>query len=72
MLKRVLTGVIGIPLVILIMILGNPLLQIMGCIVALIGVYEFYDVIKKQYHPIDWIGYGVTTVSYTHLTLPTT
>lgn len=64
MLKRVLTGVIGIPLVILIMILGNPLLQIMGCIVALIGVYEFYDVIKKQYHPIDWIGYGVTIILF--------
>ena len=64
MFKRVLTSVIGIPLVILIMILGNPLLQIMGCIIALIGVYEFYDVMKKQYHPISWMGYGVTIIFF--------
>lgn len=64
MLKRVLTGVVGIPLVILIMILGNPLLQIVGCIVALIGVYEFYSVIKKKYHPITWGGYLITILFF--------
>ena len=64
MFKRILTSVIGIPLVILIMMLGNPLLQIMGCIIALIGVYEFYDVIKKQYQPITWVGYVVTVVFF--------
>ena len=57
MLKRVLTGVIGIPFVILLMVLGNPILGIVGCIVALIGIYEFYQVIGKKYKPIKWIGY---------------
>lgn len=57
MLKRVLTGVIGIPFVILLMVLGNPILGIVGCIVALLGVYEFYQVIEKKYKPMKWIGY---------------
>lgn len=64
MLKRVLTAVVGIPVAILIMILGNPLLQIVGCIIALIGIHEFYGVIKKKYHPISWIGYVITLVFF--------
>ena len=64
MLKRFFTSVVGIPLAILIMILGNPILQVVGCIIALIGIYEFYGVIQKKYHPISWIGYVVTLVFF--------
>lgn len=64
MLKRVLTAVVGIPLVILIMILGNPILQIVGCLIALIGIHEFYGVIQKKYHPITWIGYIITLLFF--------
>lgn len=64
MLKRVLTAVVGIPLVILIMILGNPILQIVGCLIALIGVHEFYEVIQKKYNPITWLGYIITLLFF--------
>ena len=64
MLKRVLTAIIGIPFVILLMALGNPILGIVGCIVALIGMHEFYQVIKKKYAPITWIGYIILIVFF--------
>lgn len=64
MLKRILTGVIGIPVVILLMYLGNPVLKYAGMIVALIGVYELYHVLGKKYHPIRWIGYLSTVVYF--------
>lgn len=63
MLTRVLTAVIGIPLVILLIILGNPVLKYVGAIVALIGVYEFYQMISKEYRPMRLLGY-LATVAY--------
>ncbi|MGL4736982.1 MAG: phosphatidate cytidylyltransferase [Cellulosilyticaceae bacterium] len=64
MLTRILTGVIGIPVVILLMYLGNPVLKYAGMIVALIGVYELYHVLGKKYKPIKWIGYLSTAVYF--------
>lgn len=64
MLTRVLTGVVGIPLVILIMVLGNPILTIAATIVALIGVEEYYKMIGKKYSPMRWIGLGATLVYF--------
>ncbi|MEF9958427.1 MAG: phosphatidate cytidylyltransferase [Niameybacter sp.] len=64
MLKRVLTAVIGIPFVILLIALGNPTLQIVGGIVALIGMHEFYQVTEKKYKPIKWLGYGIGLIFF--------
>lgn len=64
MLTRILTGVLGIPVVILLMYLGNPVLTYAGMLVALIGVYELYHVVGKQYRPLKWIGYGATLVYF--------
>lgn len=63
MLTRILTSVIGIPLVILLMVLGNPVLQYAGGAIALIGVYEFYHMISKQYKPMRLLGY-IATILY--------
>lgn len=64
MFTRVLTGVIGIPIVILIMLLGSPYVEIAGLAIALIGVYEFYHMLQKKYKTIDWIGYGSVVIYF--------
>ncbi|MGL4344606.1 MAG: phosphatidate cytidylyltransferase [Cellulosilyticaceae bacterium] len=64
MLTRILTAVLGIPAVIFLMYVGNPLLKYAGMVIALIGVYELYHVLEKKYHPIKWIGYISTAVYF--------
>ncbi|MGL6174212.1 MAG: phosphatidate cytidylyltransferase [Cellulosilyticaceae bacterium] len=64
MLTRVLTGVVGIPLVILIMILGNPTLKIAALVIALIGVDEYCKMLGKKYAPMRVIALGSTAVYF--------
>ena len=57
-LKRVLTTLIGLPIVIMVLILGNE--YIIGGIVlvaSIICMYEYFNVIKKVCKPVQWIGY---------------
>lgn len=57
-LKRILTTVIGLPLVILVFILGNK--YVIGGIIliaSIICIYEYFNVIKKVCKPVKWIGY---------------
>ena len=57
-LKRILTTVIGIPIVIATLLLGNE--YIIGGIVliaSIICMYEYFSVIKKVCKPIQWVGY---------------
>ena len=64
MFTRIMTSVIGIPLVIAIIVLGNPWLQyaIMG--VSLVATYEIYHVIKNNHKPIVLLGYASVIVHY--------
>ncbi|MGL4362284.1 MAG: phosphatidate cytidylyltransferase [Cellulosilyticaceae bacterium] len=57
MITRVLTSVVGIPFVILLMAIGSPYLELSACVVALIGIYEFYHMMNQKYNTIPWIGY---------------
>lgn len=57
MLKRIMTAVIGIPLVMAVIILGSPYLQITIIGSSLIGVFEFYRVIGKKDNPLTILGY---------------
>lgn len=60
--KRVLTSVLGFPLVIAIIVLGNTIIiDIFFALVALIGIKEYYDAFEKGKNakPIRWIGYLV-------------
>ena len=57
-LKRILTTVIGIPIVVIALLLGNE--YIIGGIVliaSIICMYEYFNVIKKVCKPIKWVGY---------------
>jgi phosphatidate cytidylyltransferase len=57
-LKRILTGVIGLPIVALILIFGNIyLIDIIFSIVAIIAIHEYFNAFSKKHKPVKWIGY---------------
>ncbi|SDK46731.1 phosphatidate cytidylyltransferase [Natronincola ferrireducens] len=60
MLKRIISGVVGIPLLIFIVLYGDLPLYLATMLVSLIGLGEFYHAMTfKEYNPISYIGYGV-------------
>lgn len=64
MFTRIMTSVIGIPLVIAIIVIGNPWLQYVIMGVSLIAMYEIYHVIKKSHKPIVLLGYVAVIMHY--------
>ena len=57
-LKRILTTLIGLPLVVLVFILGNK--YVIGGVIftaSIICTYEYFKVIQKVCKPIKWVGY---------------
>ena len=61
--KRVLTSLIGLPLVTLILILGNSyVMDVVLMLIALICMKEYLGVIEKVAHPIKWVGYISTII----------
>lgn len=60
--KRILTSVLGLPLIIAIIVLGNTIvIDIFFAIVAIIAIKEYFDAFEKggKAKPIKWIGYVV-------------
>ena len=58
--KRVLTSVLGLPLVIVILVFGNEtIIDIFFAIVALIAIREYFGAFEKskKAKPVKWIGY---------------
>lgn len=64
MFTRIMTSVIGIPLVIAIIVIGNPWLKYVVMGVSLIAMYEIYHVIKNNHKPMVLLGYGAVMVHY--------
>lgn len=57
-LKRILSGVIGLPIVALILIFGNIyVIDVLFAIVAIIALYEYFNSFKKSNKPVKWVGY---------------
>lgn len=57
-LKRILTSIIGLPVVILTFSFGNK--YIIGGVIfiaSIICMYEYFEAIKKVCKPIEWVGY---------------
>jgi len=63
MLKRTLTVVIGLPVVIFLVNRGGLLLVLLCAVMALIGLRELYVALSGKHHPIHFIGY-IFTVGY--------
>lgn len=63
MLTRIISGLLGIPLLVIVLYKGGILLYGATMIVALIGLYEFYHAMKnKNFNPISFLGYGLTII----------
>lgn len=61
--KRILTTVLGLPIVALLFALGNKyMIGVVILIVSIISMYEYFEVVKKVCKPIEWIGY--LSISY--------
>lgn len=69
--KRIITSVIGIPLVIALITFGNIyLIDVVIAIVAIISLYEYFNAFK-EYKPIKWIAYLLAaSISCIHIITP--
>lgn len=57
-LKRVLSAILGLPLVIIILTFGNNyIIDVFLSIIAIISLKEFFDACSKKLNPVRWIGY---------------
>ena len=56
--RRVLTSVLGMPLVIIIVIFGNRyVLNVLFTLIGLLCMHEYIGVIEKVSHPMKWLAY---------------
>ena len=56
--KRLLTAVVGLPIVIAILILGNKyVIDVLIAIIAIIALHEYFKCTEKEIKPISWLGY---------------
>lgn len=67
--KRILTVLIGLPLVLLILILGNKyVVDIFLAVIATIGMYEYFNAIQDKAKPIEWVGYlSSVAIAFVHM-----
>ena len=64
-LKRILTSVIGLPLVVIILIVGNVYIMDMVLLaIAVICMKEYLGVVEKVSHPLKWIAYISTIMVF--------
>ena len=55
-LKRIVTALIGFPLVAILFIYGNAyMIDIAFSIVALLSIREYFHVFSKKAHPVRWV-----------------
>lgn len=68
-LKRILTGVIGLPIVALILIFGNKyIIDVLFAVVAEISMYEYFHAIEKKYKPVKYLGYILAAlIAFIHI-----
>ena len=67
--KRIISALLGLPLVLLILILGNTyVVDIALSIVAIISMYEFFEAISKEAKPVKWLGYiSCISIAFIHI-----
>lgn len=64
-LKRVLTSLIGFPIVVVMIALGNaPIIDFAIMIIAIICMYEYLGIVSKVCNPIKWIAYLSTIIIF--------
>ena len=67
--KRLSSAILGLPMVIVVILLGNKyVIDVALAVVALISLHEYYNSFSKNYKPIQWLGYLLAIcISFIHL-----
>lgn len=70
--KRILTTVIGLPIVMLIFIFGNKyIIDCLAALIAIVALSEYFKCVNKDVKPISWVrifnGPWYSTYSYNKL-----
>lgn len=56
--KRIVSGVLGFPLVLIILLIGNKIVvDIALSIIAVLSMNEYFNAVSKVSKPVKWIGY---------------
>ena len=56
--KRVTSSLLGFPLVVIILTLGNKyIVDIFLAVIAMLGMQEYFNAISKDSKPVKWVGY---------------
>ena len=56
--KRITSGLLGFPLVVIVLLLGNKILvDIALAIIAMIAMNEYFNAVSKVSNPVKWLGY---------------
>lgn len=56
--KRIISAILGLPLVLVILIFANKyIVDICLAIVAFLSMYEYFNAISKKVNPVKWLGY---------------
>lgn len=67
--NRILTTVIGLPIVILVFVFGNIyLIDILFALIALMSLHEYFDSFKEKAKPVRWLRLFIlyVIVNYTY------
>ncbi len=67
--KRITSGLLGFPLVLIIFLLGNKIIvDIALAIIALLAMNEYFNAIKKVARPVKWLGYvSCFSIAFIHV-----
>lgn len=56
--KRILSGILGLPVVALVLIFGNKyILDVAFAVIAMISIHEYMKCMEEKAAPVKWIGY---------------
>lgn len=71
-LKRITSGLLGFPLVLIILLLGNKIVvDVALSIIALLAMDEYFNAISKVSKPVRWIGYASCfSIAFIHIVPP--
>ena len=69
MLKRCLTAIIGLPIVIAIILFANKyVVDVIVAILAVSAIYEYMKCVKHKFKPVMWIGFVIATmIAFIHV-----
>ncbi len=57
--KRLTSGLLGFPLVLIVLLMGNKILvDVALSIIALLAMNEYFNAVRKVSNPVRWIGYA--------------